>query len=73
MVSFIQDCVFVRLFLLLINKAVVVDDKTFTLNGDNVSYRFHVNDTTGDLLSDHFGGSITGEIPTDPWPDHGRL
>lgn len=59
----------VRLFLLLINKAVVVDDKTFTLNGDNVSYRFHVNDTTGDLLSDHFGGSITGEIPTDPWPE----
>ncbi|PLB49311.1 alpha-galactosidase [Aspergillus steynii IBT 23096] len=49
--------------------AIVVDDKTFTLNGDNVSYRFHVNDTTGDLLSDHFGGSISGEIPTDPWPE----
>ncbi|KAL4786971.1 alpha-galactosidase C [Aspergillus varians] len=45
------------------SNAVVVDGTTFSLNGDNVSYRFHVNTTTGDLVSDHFGGSITGAIP----------
>ncbi|KAJ5637899.1 hypothetical protein N7490_007778 [Penicillium lividum] len=38
------------------------DDVSFALNGDNVSYRFHVNNT-GDLLGDHFGGSVTGDIP----------
>lgn len=30
----------------------------------HVSYRFHVDNVTGDLFSDHFGGSITGEVPT---------
>lgn len=40
-----------------------MDGTTFTLNGDNVSYRFHVDNSTGDLVSDHFGGSITGPIP----------
>lgn len=45
--------------------AVVVDGTTFSLNGDNVSYRFHVENSTGDLLSDHFGGSVTGPIPTE--------
>ncbi|KAJ9245769.1 CAZyme family GH36 [Paecilomyces variotii] len=44
--------------------AVVVNGTSFTLNGDNVSYRFHVDSSTGDLLSDHFGGSLTGSIPT---------
>ncbi|KAA8643371.1 hypothetical protein EYZ11_003416 [Aspergillus tanneri] len=48
---------------------VIVEGNTFTLNGDHVSYRFHVDTTTGDLLSDHFGGSITGAIPTDPEPE----
>lgn len=43
--------------------AIAVDGTTFTLNGDNVSYRFHVDNSTGDLLSDHFGGSITGPVP----------
>lgn len=42
--------------------AVVVDGKTFALNGENVSYRFRVNETNGDLVSDHFGGSITGDL-----------
>jgi alpha-galactosidase len=42
-----------------------VDGTTFALNGDNVSYRFHVDNTTGDLLSDHFGGTVTGDIPTE--------
>lgn len=44
-------------------EAVVVDGTSFSLNGDNFSYRFHVDNDTGDLLSDHFGGSITGDIP----------
>jgi len=35
------------------------------LNGDNVSYRFHVDNSTGDLISDHFGGSVLGDIPTE--------
>ncbi|KAJ5797769.1 uncharacterized protein N7503_007065 [Penicillium pulvis] len=45
--------------------AIVVDGTTFALNGDNVSYRFRVDNSTGDLLSDHFGGSVTGPIPTE--------
>ncbi|KAE8154556.1 putative alpha-galactosidase C [Aspergillus avenaceus] len=44
------------------SNAVVVDGKTFVLNGDNVSYQFRVNETSGDLLSDHFGGSLDGSM-----------
>ncbi|KAK2758647.1 hypothetical protein FQN54_003337 [Arachnomyces sp. PD_36] len=53
------------------SNAVVADGSTFSLNGDNVSYRFHVDNTTGELLSDHFGGSISGDIPMpeQPWPN----
>ncbi|KAI9926942.1 hypothetical protein ASPWEDRAFT_177396 [Aspergillus wentii DTO 134E9] len=51
------------------DNAVVVDGTAFTLNGDNVSYRFHVDNSTGDLLSDHFGGSITGPLPMEPTPE----
>lgn len=47
---------------------IVVDGTSFALNGNNVSYRFHVDDSTGDLLSDHFGGRATGPIPPDPAP-----
>ncbi|BCS27802.1 alpha-galactosidase [Aspergillus puulaauensis] len=50
------------------NSAVVADDTSFALNGDNVSYRFHVNETTGDLVSDHFGGSVGGAIPSPKEP-----
>jgi alpha-galactosidase len=42
---------------------VVVDGTSFALNGDNVSYRFHVDEATGDLISDHFGGSVTETVP----------
>lgn len=49
--------------------AVVVDGSIFALNGDNVSYRFHVDNSTGDLLSDHFGGSVSGPIPTEAMAD----
>lgn len=44
--------------------AIVVDGKTFTLNGKGVSYRFWVNEETGELESDHYGGPIT-EAPID--------
>ncbi|KAJ6436850.1 alpha-galactosidase C precursor [Purpureocillium lavendulum] len=39
--------------------AVVVNELSFELNGHSVSYRFHVDHETGDLVSDHFGGSVT--------------
>lgn len=48
--------------------AIVVEGKTFALNGYNVSYRFHVDESTGDLRSDHFGGSVSGPIPDDSAP-----
>ncbi|GIK06613.1 hypothetical protein Aspvir_002263 [Aspergillus viridinutans] len=48
--------------------AIVVEGKTFALNGYNVSYRFHIDESTGDLRSDHFGGSVSGPIPDDPAP-----
>ncbi|KAL2828184.1 alpha-galactosidase C [Aspergillus cavernicola] len=51
------------------SNAVVVDGTSFALNGDNVSYRFHVDNSTGDLVSDHFGGSVTGAIPSPQEPD----
>ncbi|KAK1573123.1 melibiase [Colletotrichum navitas] len=38
---------------------IVVDGKSFALNGDHSSYRFHVDELTGDLYSDHFGGPAT--------------
>ncbi|KAF7543327.1 hypothetical protein G7Z17_g10822 [Cylindrodendrum hubeiense] len=47
------------------HKAVVVDGLSFALNGDNSSYRFHVEEGTGDLVSDHFGGPVT-ENPAIP-------
>lgn len=42
---------------------VVVNGTSFALNGDNVSYRFHVDEDTGDLISDHFGGAVTEDVP----------
>jgi alpha-galactosidase len=48
--------------------AVVVNGNSFALHGKNVSYCFHADESTGDLLSDHFGGSVTGPIPPDPTP-----
>lgn len=49
--------------LILSRTAVAADGHSFALNGDNVSYRFHVDNASGDLLGDHFGGPVTGEIP----------
>jgi alpha-galactosidase len=53
--------------------AIHVDGTSFALNGDNVSYRFHVDNITGDLINDHYGGpvaedTITAEIgPVQGW------
>ncbi|KHN97288.1 alpha-galactosidase [Metarhizium album ARSEF 1941] len=40
---------------------IEVDGTSFALNGDNVSYHFHVDSTTGDLIGDHFGGPVDGD------------
>ncbi|KAF6844459.1 alpha-galactosidase 2 [Colletotrichum musicola] len=41
---------------------IVVDGTSFALNGEHSSYRFHVDELTGDLYTDHFGGSATESI-----------
>ncbi|RDW93025.1 alpha-galactosidase [Aspergillus mulundensis] len=46
------------------SNAIVVDGTTFSLNGASMSYVFHANTTTGDLVTDHYGGSISGGIPS---------
>ncbi|RLL98923.1 hypothetical protein CFD26_106796 [Aspergillus turcosus] len=48
--------------------AIVVEGKSFALNRYNVSYRFHIDESTGDLRSDHFRGRVSGPIPNDPAP-----
>ena len=37
----------------------MVDGLSFALNGGNVSYRFHVDAESGDLITDHYGGPVT--------------
>ncbi|KAF5002411.1 hypothetical protein FGRMN_423 [Fusarium graminum] len=41
-----------------------IDGTSFALNGDNVSYRFHVDNTTGDLINDHYGGPVAEDTIT---------
>lgn len=41
----------------------MVDGSSFALNGRTVSYRFHVDEATGDLVSDHFGAHATDTLP----------
>ncbi|KAL5342685.1 Melibiase-domain-containing protein [Aspergillus crustosus] len=48
--------------------SVTVNGTSFALNGRNVSYLFHVDESTGELRSEHFGGLVTGQIPNDPAP-----
>ncbi|KAL4878802.1 alpha-galactosidase C [Aspergillus karnatakaensis] len=50
------------------SNAVVVDGTSFALNGDNFSYRFHVDNATGDLITDHYGGSVSGAVPSPQEP-----
>lgn len=44
---------------------VTADGTSFSLNGKQASYRFHVDPSTGDLIGDHFGGTAyeTVSIP----------
>lgn len=44
---------------------VTADGSSFSLNGKQASYRFHVDPSTGDLIGDHFGGTAyeTVSIP----------
>ncbi|KAK4897108.1 hypothetical protein LTR27_005001 [Elasticomyces elasticus] len=39
--------------------AIKADGSNFTLTGDGVSYLFHVDPTSRDLVSDHYGGPAT--------------
>lgn len=43
----------------------------FALNGANVSYRFHIDETTGDLIADHFGALVTGDPIAEIKPNGG--
>ena len=44
--------------------AICVDGTSFALNGKTVSYRFHVDEKNGELISDHFGGLVTEDPPS---------
>jgi alpha-galactosidase len=48
---------------LTISRAITVTGTNFTLTGDGVSYLFHVDPFSGDLVSDHFGGPTTDFTP----------
>lgn len=43
--------------------AITATGTNFTLNADGMSYLFHVDTRTGDLVSDHFGGPATDFTP----------
>ncbi|KAL4956115.1 putative alpha-galactosidase G [Aspergillus filifer] len=47
---------------------ITVCEDIFTLTSKNLTYKFHVDQATSDLRTDHFGARITGPIPTDPNP-----
>lgn len=40
-----------------------MDGKSFALNGKGVSYRFHVDEESGDLHADHFGAPVAEDPP----------
>ncbi|KFY90950.1 hypothetical protein V498_05721, partial [Pseudogymnoascus sp. VKM F-4517 (FW-2822)] len=41
---------------------IKVDGTSFALNGEHATYRFHVDEVTGDLITDHFGGAATEDV-----------
>ena len=47
---------------LTLSSGIIVDGTSFALNANHTSYRFHVDETTGDLISDHFGGCVTEDV-----------
>lgn len=44
---------------------------SFALNGKNVSYRFHVDTSTGEVILNHFGGPVTEEPAEEISPNGG--
>ncbi|KAK3625146.1 hypothetical protein LTR56_020603 [Elasticomyces elasticus] len=46
-----------------VDGAIRADGSNFTLTGDGVSYLFHVDPTSRDLVSDHYGGPATDFTP----------
>ncbi|KAF9736530.1 alpha-galactosidase 2 [Paraphaeosphaeria minitans] len=56
--------------------AISVDGTNFTLAGDNVSYLFHVDTESGELISDHYGAPVDDFTPPAfvlPWGWHDNL
>ena len=47
------------------------DGNSFALLGTNVSYRFHVDLESGDLISDHFGSPATEDVQPNFTEAHG--
>lgn len=41
----------------------LVSGNSFALNGNKVSYRLHVDESTGDLIGDHFGALAHEAVP----------
>lgn len=50
---------------------ISVDETSFSLDGDRMSYRFHVDNATGDLIGDHFGGIAYETVPVPEPQIHG--
>lgn len=44
----------------------MINGPSFALNGTNVSYRFHVDSASGDLVQDHFGDHVTEDPKAEP-------
>lgn len=50
---------------------IEVNGTSFSLNGEHATYRFHVDELTGDLITDHFGGAATEDVPLEYPPIQG--
>lgn len=48
---------------LMLDTAITATGTNFTLTADNMSYLFHVDPSSLDLVSDHFGGPIDDFVP----------
>ncbi|KAF2272037.1 alpha-galactosidase [Westerdykella ornata] len=63
MILFWVPCVFILLAGWVSGEAITATGTNFTLTGDNVSYLFQIDPTTGDIISDHFGGPADDFVP----------
>lgn len=55
----------------LFGAGILVAGTSFSLNGDRASYRFHVDNSTGDLIGDHFGATAYETVPVPEFEVHG--